>query len=63
MDVAQMSSAALAAQQSLLATQVQMAVFKRVQEIQAQGLMQLLNAASASYSNPAHLGNSIDTFA
>jgi hypothetical protein len=43
---------------------VQLAVLKKAMELQGQGAIQLLMAATQlSYNNPPHLGNQIDTFA
>ncbi len=54
-----MAAAAISMQQSLLATNVQMAVLKKSMEIEAQGVLQLLEGVAAA--NPPHLGNLIDT--
>lgn len=41
----------------------QIAVLKKAMELQGQGAIQLLMAATQTYNNPSHLGNRIDTFA
>lgn len=42
---------------------VQLAVLKKAIDIQAQGAMQLVQAASqVVYNNPPNLGNQVDTF-
>jgi len=52
----------LATQMSTARTQqaAQIAVLKKAMELQGQGAMQLLMAATQSYNNPAHLGKHID---
>lgn len=41
----------------------QIAVLKKAMELQGQGAIQLLMAATHSYNKPEHLGNRIDTSA
>lgn len=57
--------ASLATEMATTRTQqaAQIAVLKKAMELQGQGAIQLLMAATQTHSNPAHLGNSIDTFA
>jgi hypothetical protein len=43
---------------------VQLAVLKKAMDIQAQGAMQLIQAAAQVIpNNPPHLGNQVDVFA
>lgn len=43
---------------------VQLAVLKKAMELQGQGAIQLLMAATQqTYNNPQHLGNQIDIYA
>lgn len=60
-----LSIAALATEMATVRTEqaAQLAVLKKAMELQGQGALQLLMAATQTYNNPAHLGNSIDTFA
>jgi len=55
--------ASLATQMSTARTQqaAQIAVLKKAMELQGQGAIQLLMAATQNYNNPAHLGKHIDT--
>ena len=63
MDISGITSVATAASLSKTATDVQVAVLKRAMEIEAQGALQLVQAATtAALGNPPHLGNKIDTF-
>jgi hypothetical protein len=62
-DVSSLAGAAIAMQQSLVATQIQMAVLKQSMEIESQSVLQLLEGAAQVAANPAHLGNLIDTLA
>lgn len=57
--------AALATQLATTTTQqaAQVAVLKKAMELQGQGAIQLLMAATQTYNNPPHLGNSVDVFA
>lgn len=58
--------ASLAIEMATIRTEqaAQLAVLKKAMELQGQGAIQLLMAATQqSYNNPPHLGNQIDTFA
>ena len=60
------SIAALASDMSQVRTEnaVQLAVLKKAMDIEAQGAMQLVQAAvEAMPSNPSNLGNQVDVFA
>jgi len=60
------SIAALASDMSQVRTEnaVQLAVLKKAMDIEAQGAMQLVQAAvEAVPSNPPNLGNQVDVFA
>ncbi|MBP9218591.1 MAG: YjfB family protein [Sterolibacterium sp.] len=61
MNVTNIAALATSLSQVRQANEVQIAVFKKALDIESQSAMQLLQAAVSS--NPAHLGNSIDTFA
>lgn len=63
MDVSAIAS--LATEMATTRTQqaAQIAVLKKAMELQGQGALQLLMAATQGHNNPAHLGNHIDTFA
>jgi hypothetical protein len=65
MDVTALASAATAMSQTRTAEAVSTAVLKKALDIQAQGAMQLIQAASLAQApnNPPHLGTHIDTFA
>lgn len=65
MDTLAIASLATEMSQARTANAVQLAVLKKSMDIEAQGAMQLVQAAAqvAQYANPAHLGNSVDTFA
>ena len=66
MDVSVSGIAALATQmsQTRTAEEVQIAVLKKAMELQSQGALQLVQAATQPMSsNPPHLGNIIDTSA
>lgn len=66
MDVTALASAATTMAQTHTAEAVSVAVLKKALDIQAQGAMQLVQAAAQSIqtsSNPPHLGNRIDTLA
>lgn len=41
----------------------QIAVLKKAMDLQGQGAIQLLTAATQAYNNPPHLGNNVDVFA
>ena len=59
------SIAALATDMSQAKTEsaVQLAVLKKAMDVEAQGAMQLIQAAAQVIpNNPPHLGNKIDTF-
>ena len=50
--------------QTRTANAVQVTLLKKAIDIEAQGAMQLIQAASQIIpTNPPHLGNSVDTFA
>ena len=53
---------ALATQLATTTTQqaAQIAVLRKAMDLQGQGAMQLVNAATQGFNNPAHLGNGID---
>lgn len=64
MDVSGIATAASNLAQYKIATDVQLAVFKKAIDISAQNSLQLIQAATQSLSNnPPNLGNVIDTFA
>lgn len=67
MDVTGVAALATAMSQERAANAVQMAVLKKAMDIESQGALQLIQAASQVVSgasnNPPHLGNSVDTFA
>lgn len=65
MDTLAIASLATDMSQARTANAVQIAVLKKSMDIQAEGAMQLVQAAAQAtqYANPAHLGNRIDTFA
>lgn len=63
MDVGAIGSLSTALSGSQTADAVQMAVLKKTMDIQEQSAMQLLQTLPAMPSNPAHLGNNVDTFA
>jgi len=58
-----MAAAAISMQQSLLATNVQIAVLKKTMEIESQGVLKLLEGVAVTASNAPHLGNLVDTSA
>lgn len=67
MDTATIAALASDMSQARTANAVQMAVLKKTMAIEAQGAMQLVQAAAqatqtAQTANPPHLGNSVDTF-
>lgn len=57
--------ASLATEMATTRTQqaAQIAVLKKAMELQGQGAVQLLMAATQTASNPPHLGNSVDVHA
>lgn len=64
MDVSAIASLATEMSQERTAQAVQIAVLKKALDLQEQGAMQLVAAASQAIpSNPPHLGNAVDTFA
>ena len=64
MDVSEIAATATATSQARTADAVQLAVLKKALDIQAQGAMQLVQAASQVIpNNPPNLGNRVDTFA
>lgn len=54
--------ASLATEMATVRTQqaAQLAMLKKAMELQGDGALQLLQAATQSYTNPPNLGNSID---
>lgn len=63
MDAADIATSVTAIRQSVRATHSQMAPLRKTVEIQSQGLLRVLAAASQVSANPPHLGNLIDTTA
>ena len=64
MDVSNIASAATEMAQSSTAQAVQLAVLKKAMDVEAQGAMALVQAASQAIPvNPPNLGNNVDTFA
>lgn len=63
MEVASIAASMLAMQQAVAANDLQMAMLKRNEEIQAEALLQVLETAARPGGNPPHLGNLIDTTA
>ena len=63
MDTASIVNLATTMQQTRLANDVQVSVLKKAIDVQAQGAMQLLDAAVQASPNPPHLGNQVDTVA
>lgn len=64
MDVASIAAAATELSQARNMGAAQLAVFKQALDIEAQGAMQLIQAASQVIpNNPPNLGNRVDTFA
>lgn len=57
--------ASLATEMATTRTQqaAQLAVLKKAMELQGEGAIQLLMAATQTYNNPPHLGNNINTYA
>ena len=62
MDVSSIASTATAMSQAKTANDVQMAVLKKAMDIGTSSAEQLIAAIPAP-PNPAHLGNSVDTYA
>lgn len=64
MDVSGIAALATDLSQSRIADAVQIAVLKKAMDIQSQGAMQLIQAATQVMSqNPPNLGTRVDTFA
>lgn len=64
MDVTAIAALATDMAQTRSAQAVQLAVLKTAMNLEAQGALQLLQAAVPAASvNPPHLGNQVDTFA
>jgi len=64
MDVPEIASLATSMSQARTADAIQVAVMRKAMDINAQGGLQLIQAASnAAPRNPAHLGNRIDIYA
>ncbi|MBN8449383.1 MAG: YjfB family protein [Candidatus Accumulibacter sp.] len=64
MDVSAIASMATEMSQARTTEALQVAVLKKALDIQAQGALQLIEAASQVIpSNPPHLGNAVDTVA
>lgn len=64
MDVGTIAAIATDMVQTRTAQAAQLAVLKTAMNLQAQGALQLLQAATQSVaSNPPNLGNRVDTFA
>ena len=63
MDVSAIASLATEMATTRTEQAAQIAVLKKAMEMQGQGAIQLLTAATQSYNNPPNLGNGIDVFA
>lgn len=64
MDVAGIAAVATDMAQTKTAGEVQMAVLKMAMDVQAQGALQLVQAAAQVIpTNPPHLGNQVDVHA
>lgn len=64
MDTTSIAAVATAMSQAKTENAVQIAVLKKSMDVQAQGALQLIQAATqAMPSNPPHLGNRVDTLA
>ncbi len=64
MDISAIASQATSMSQAATTQAIQIAVLKKAIDIDAQGALQLIQAASnVISSNPPNLGNNIDTFA
>jgi len=64
MDVSNIASAATEMAQTSTVQAVQLAVLKKAMDVEAQGAMALVQAASQAIPvNPPNLGNNVDTFA
>ncbi|MCK9285628.1 MAG: YjfB family protein [Rhodocyclaceae bacterium] len=63
MDVTALASVATQMSQARTGEAVQVAVLRKALDVQAQGALQLIQAAALQTNNPPHLGNVVDTFA
>lgn len=65
MDTLSIAALATDLSQAKTAQAVQLTVLKKAMDIEAQGAMQLVQAAAQATqaNNPPHLGNRVDTFA
>jgi hypothetical protein len=64
MDVSSIAGVATDLSQSKIEGQVQIAVLKKVMDVEAQAALQLVQAAAQVIpTNPPNLGKSVDTFA
>jgi hypothetical protein len=64
MDTTAIASLATDMAQARTQQAVQVAVLKKAMDVQANGALQLVQAAAqVVVNNPPHLGNSVDTFA
>ena len=64
MDLTAIASVATAMSEAKTGQAVQMAVLKKAIDLQAEGAIQLVLAATQAVAgNPPHLGNRVDTFA
>lgn len=64
MDISGIAAVATGLSQAQTANSVQLAVFKKALDVEAQGALQLVQAAAQVIgSNPANMGNQVDTFA
>ncbi len=62
--ISSVAASATALSQAQTGDAIQIAVFKKALDLQAQGAMQLVQAAAqVAVSNPPHLGNTINEFA
>ena len=62
MDVSAIAATATEMSQARTAASIQVAVLKKAMDIQAQGALQLIQAAAqVGSNNPPHLGNQVDT--
>lgn len=60
MDITALASLGTVLSQARLGDAVGVSVLKKAMDIQEQSALQLLQALPQPYSNPLHLGNSID---
>jgi hypothetical protein len=64
MDVTGIAAMSTSMAQAETAEAVQLAVLKKALDIEGQGALQLIQAATqVNYSNPPNLGNGVDVFA